>query len=148
MRSEAQYTIHTLNDVVTSTTAPSNPYLGQLWMDTSTNPPTEKSWNGSAWVEPNNIGTVKSTVTVLTEKSAQFATSIIEVIKKATGGSEKLLRFIPLIALGLGATSGVICFFFIPDIIPTPNVVVAIIVGAASELSATGTNQIVKQLNK
>ena len=73
---------------------------------------------------------------------------IIEVIKKATGGSEKLLRFFPLIALGLGAIAGVICFFFIPDIIPAPNVVVAIIVGAASGLSATGTNRIVKQLNK
>ena len=73
---------------------------------------------------------------------------LIEVLKKAVNNNEKVLRFVPLIALGLGAIAGVICYYFIPSTIPANNVVVAIIIGAASGLSATGTNQIIKQLNK
>ena len=73
---------------------------------------------------------------------------IIEVLKKAFNNSEKFLRLVPLIALGLGAIAGIICFFFIPSIIPATNIVVAIIIGGASGLTATGTNQIVKQLSK
>lgn len=72
---------------------------------------------------------------------------LIEVLKKATNDNEKVKRFIPLIALGLGAIAGLICFYFIPAIIPATNVVVAIIVGGASGLTATGTNQIIKQLS-
>ena len=73
---------------------------------------------------------------------------IIEVLKKAFDSNEKFLRLIPLISLTLGAIAGIICFYFIPSIIPAPNVVVAIIIGAASGLTATGTNQIFKQLTK
>ncbi len=73
---------------------------------------------------------------------------LIEVIKKATNNNETLLKFVPLIALVLGAVSGVVCYYFIPSIIPANNVVVAIIIGGASGLSATGTNQIIKQLTK
>lgn len=43
MRTQAQYTIYALNDVVTQTTAPANPYKGQLWVDTSKNTPGHKS---------------------------------------------------------------------------------------------------------
>lgn len=73
---------------------------------------------------------------------------LIEVLKKAVNNNEKVLRFVPLIALGLGAIAGVICYYFIPSTIPVNDVVVAIIIGAASGLSATGANQIIKQLTK
>ena len=73
---------------------------------------------------------------------------LIEVLKKAFNNSEKFLRFIPLISLTIGVFAGIICYFFIPSIIPAPNIVVAIIIGGASGLTATGTNQIVKQLSK
>ena len=73
---------------------------------------------------------------------------LIEVLKKAFNNSEKFLRFIPLISLVIGVIAGIICYFFIPSIIPAPNIVVAIIIGGASGLTATGTNQIVKQLTK
>ena len=73
---------------------------------------------------------------------------IIEVLKKAFNNSEKFLRIIPLISLIIGAIAGVICFYFIPSIIPATNVVLAIIIGAASGLTATGTNQIFKQFTK
>lgn len=73
---------------------------------------------------------------------------IIEVLKEAFNNNEKFLRFIPLISLSIGVIAVVICFFFIPSIIPATNVVMAIIIGAASGLTATGTNQIFKQFNK
>jgi hypothetical protein len=73
---------------------------------------------------------------------------IIEVLKKAFNNNEKFLRIIPLLALFLGAVSGIICYYFIPDILPAGNLVVSAIIGAASGLASTGSNQIVKQLTK
>lgn len=73
---------------------------------------------------------------------------IIEILKKVFNNNEKFLRVIPLVSLLIGSVAGVVCFYFIPSIIPAANVVVAIIIGAASGLTATGTNQIFKQLNK
>lgn len=73
---------------------------------------------------------------------------IAELIKYATKNSEAVLRFIPVIAAGLGAVCGLICFFAIPQIMPANNVVVALVYGAASGLTATGFNQIIKQMKK
>lgn len=70
----------------------------------------------------------------------------INLIKHATNNSEKFKRLIPLVSAGLGAVLGIVCFYSIPDIIPASNVLVAIISGGASGLSATGCNQIIKQL--
>ena len=39
MRAVAQFTITNICDVVTSDTAPENPYVGQLWVNTATVPP-------------------------------------------------------------------------------------------------------------
>ncbi len=72
--------------------------------------------------------------------------TIIDIVKTAMGGDEKFKRFIPLIACGLGAVIGTICFFCVPGVLETTNILVAIVIGAASGLSATGTNQVVKQL--
>lgn len=74
--------------------------------------------------------------------------AIIEILKKATKNSEKLSHFYPLIASIVGAVSGLICYYFIPTIIAAPNVVVALIIGAASGLAATGTNQTFKQITE
>lgn len=73
---------------------------------------------------------------------------VIKIITYATGNNEKFKRFIPLIAAALGCVFGVICYFAVPSIIPTDNVVVAIVIGGASGLTATGTNQLIKQLSK
>ena len=72
---------------------------------------------------------------------------IINIVKTAVN-SKKFNRFIPLIAAVLGVICGVVCFYAIPSIIPAQNVIVAIIIGGASGLTATGTNQIIKQLTK
>lgn len=63
-------------------------------------------------------------------------------------GNEKLIRFIPLIALGLGSLLGIVFYFAFPSIISVSNWFIAILVGGASGLSATGCNQIFKQLKK
>lgn len=73
---------------------------------------------------------------------------VINIIKHAVGDNEKFKKFIPLIAAGLGVVCGIICYYAVPSIIPAPNIVVAILIGGASGLTATGTNQIIKQLGK
>ncbi|MBE5740894.1 MAG: hypothetical protein E7349_08645 [Clostridiales bacterium] len=73
---------------------------------------------------------------------------VIELIKYTVGGNEKFKRFIPLVSAALGIVCGVVCYFAIPTIIPAENLLVAIIIGAASGLAATGANQVFKQLSK
>ncbi|HKL73659.1 MAG TPA: phage holin family protein [Clostridia bacterium] len=73
---------------------------------------------------------------------------IITIIKIAVKNNENFLRFIPLIACVMGAIFGAVAYFGVPNILPTDNIIVAIVLGGASGLSATGTNQIFKQLGK
>ena len=72
---------------------------------------------------------------------------VVYIIKSVVN-NEKFNRLIPLVAAGLGVVCGVIAYFAIPAIIPAQNVIVAIVIGGASGLTATGTNQIFKQLEK
>jgi hypothetical protein len=73
---------------------------------------------------------------------------VINIVKHAVGENEKFKKFIPLIAAVLGVVCGIICYYAVPSIIPAPNIVVAIVIGGASGLTATGTNQLLKQLGK
>ena len=79
---------------------------------------------------------------------AAIVYTIIDIIKTAVGGDEKFKRFIPLISCALGAIIGTVCFYCVPGVLETTNILVAIVIGAASGLSATGTNQAVRQLTK
>ena len=58
------------------------------------------------------------------------------------------IAIIPIIGAVLGIVFGIVCFYAIPSIIPATNVLTAILIGGASGLSATGCNQIFKQLKK
>ena len=73
---------------------------------------------------------------------------VINLIKYAVGENETFKRFIPIVAAALGAVCGVICYFAIPSIVPAENLLVAIVIGGASGLTATGANQVFKQLTK
>ena len=77
---------------------------------------------------------------------AAIVYTIIDITKTAMGGDENFKRFIPLIACILGAVSGAVAFYCVPGVMDTENLLVALVLGAASGLSATGTNQVVKQL--
>ena len=74
--------------------------------------------------------------------------TILDITKTALGGNEKFKRFIPLTACLLGIIIGIISFYFVPGVFETNNLFIAIVIGAASGLSATGANQAVKQLTK
>ncbi len=71
-----------------------------------------------------------------------------KIITKAPKHEETLLRIIPVISTILGVIGGIVCFFAFPSIIAATDAVGACIVGGASGLSATGCNQIIKQLKK
>ena len=72
---------------------------------------------------------------------------VIALVKNAVQ-NEKINRFIPLLAAALGILLGVVAFYAVPGIIPADNIFSAILVGGASGLTATGTDQIIKQLSK
>ena len=76
MKAQAQFTIHSLNDVIASTTAPSSPYKGQLWVNTSYSPPRTFVYNGSAWKEQNGTDTLRSNVSTLTTKANNLQSSL------------------------------------------------------------------------
>lgn len=47
-----------VNDLLASTKKPANPYIGQLWIDDSTEPVNLYAWNGYKWVISGSIGVV------------------------------------------------------------------------------------------
>ena len=73
---------------------------------------------------------------------------VINLLKYTFNNSEKFKRFIPLTSAFLGATLGVICFYSMPSVISTDSALIAFVIGGASGLSATGANQVIKQLAK
>ena len=73
---------------------------------------------------------------------------VLELIKKAVDGNQKVLKFFPLMAAGLGAALGITAFFAMPEIIPAGNAFLALLIGGSSGLAATGTHQAFKQLLK
>lgn len=73
---------------------------------------------------------------------------VISIVKYATNDNEKFKRFIPVVAAVLGIVLGIVAFYAVPGIIPADNVFTAILIGGASGLTATGANQIIKQLGK
>ena len=73
---------------------------------------------------------------------------VVNLIKYKVNNSEKFKRLIPIISTVLGAVLGCVAFYIAPSIIIADNILMALIIGGASGLSATGTNQIIKQLGK
>ena len=72
---------------------------------------------------------------------------VIELLKLIFK-SESFNRVIPIVAAVLGVVLGIVIFYAVPSITFANNIVEAMIIGAVSGLSATGTNQIGKQLSK
>lgn len=67
---------------------------------------------------------------------------------EAVGENEKFKKFIPLLALILGVVIGVICYYALPEVLSASSLAMAIVMGGASGLAATGGDQVVKQLMK
>lgn len=47
-----------VNDLLASTNKPMNPYIGQLWIDDSTEPVNIYVWNGYKWVVSGSVGVI------------------------------------------------------------------------------------------
>ena len=47
-----------VNDLLVSTIEPSNPYVGQLWIDDSKEPATLYVWNGYKWIVSGTVGAI------------------------------------------------------------------------------------------
>jgi hypothetical protein len=73
---------------------------------------------------------------------------IMNLYKYIVKHKEKYVRLIPVLAAPLGAILGVTLFFAAPELMPAKNVVMAFMIGGASGLAATGTDQIFKQMSK
>lgn len=73
--------------------------------------------------------------------------SLMEILKKAIN-KEAFNSFIPILSVVAGAILGGLAFYIVPGIIPADNVVLAVVIGAASGWAATGANQTIKQLTK
>ena len=72
--------------------------------------------------------------------------AVVEIIKTATKSPEGLKRFIPLMAAGIGVVCALVSFFFVPDVLPTDNAIVAVVIGGASGLASTGLYENIKNL--
>ena len=57
------------NDLLSSGLKPNSPYIGQVWIDSSTDPATMWMWNGTKWIQ---IGTVTAVVKNLLRNSAFY----------------------------------------------------------------------------
>ena len=90
MQAQAQFTIHSLNDVIASTTAPSSPYKGQLWVNTNYSPPRTFVYNGSAWKEQNGTDTLRSNISTLTTKSNTMQSSLDGLTSTVTLVTERV----------------------------------------------------------
>ena len=73
---------------------------------------------------------------------------VVNLIKYAINGNETFKRLIPIISAVSGAVLGCAAFYLAPGIIVADNILMALIVGGASGLTATGANQVFKQLSK
>lgn len=77
--------------------------------------------------------------------------SLMEVYKVLIAkakNKEILIRIIPIIACVIGIAFGILFYHVCPSIVAATNIWTAILIGGASGLSATGCNQIFKQLKK
>jgi len=72
---------------------------------------------------------------------------IINLIKVVTNENENVKKLLPVIACFSGMILGAIIYIAVPNIIIADNIIYALIIGGASGMAATGTNQVFKQLS-
>lgn len=82
----AQATIVDLSDVVSSSTAPENPYEGMIWCDTSTSPAVLKIYKNGQWepITVPDVGNLKEQVSEIV-KSNEEISAIVETHEEKIG---------------------------------------------------------------
>lgn len=80
-----QYTIVDLNDPVQSSTEPSSPVEGMLWIDLSVTPYELKRWNGTSWEVVNDLSSISVGGKNLLLKTNQGTTNVITIQNQWAG---------------------------------------------------------------
>ena len=84
------------------TTAPTSPYNGQPWIDTTTNPPLVKVWNGATWTvigaldSPAFTGTPTAPTAVADTNTTQIATTAFVIGQNYLKASTAASTYLPL----------------------------------------------------
>lgn len=74
---------------------------------------------------------------------------VMAVYKTLVKGAPAIwTSLIPVWAAVLGIVLGLVAYFFVPEVMPAENVLVAVLVGLASGLGAVGIHQVGKQIEK
>lgn len=76
MKASAQFTIINLCDVISSSTAPENPYEGQLWVNTGVSPPETMVYDGQKWAVQNDVETLRRTVSTNTSRCGDLQSGV------------------------------------------------------------------------
>lgn len=71
---------------------------------------------------------------------------LIEAVKIIGGKRDWLMKLLPIISALLGGGLGALLYLTLPQLLPASNIAVSIVLGLFSGLSATGSNQILKQM--
>jgi len=80
---------------------------------------------------------------------AAMVYTVMDIFKTVVGeDNEKYKRLIPGLACVLGAVTGIVCFSASGNAAESDNVLMSVILGAASGLSSTGIHQAAKQLSR
>lgn len=80
---------------------------------------------------------------------AAIVYGVMAVYRQLVAGKAAVwTSLIPVWAGILGTAIGVIAFYLVPEAMPADNVLTAILLGLASGLSATGADQVYKQIKK
>ena len=80
---------------------------------------------------------------------AAIVYGVMAVYRQLVAGKAAVwTSLIPVWAGILGTAIGVIAFYLVPEAMPADNVFTAILLGLASGLSATGADQVYKQIKK
>lgn len=90
MQSQNQFTIINLCDIETTDVEPEEPYYGQMWMDTSTTPPTSYVWDGAEWVEQNKIEEIRTEIETIHEQEGVFQSNLQGISSVVSDLNEKV----------------------------------------------------------
>lgn len=85
--------------------------------------------------------------TIIIPMIVSIVYGLIEIIKLSFP-SDKINSLLPAISAGIGIILGIIAYFSIPSLLTNLNILQAIFMGMCSGLSATGSNQLIKQIQE
>ena len=71
---------------------------------------------------------------------------VVEGAKMFTNKNSKVKKLLPIISAFTGAILGILIYLYMPENIPSDNVVGAALIGIISGLGATGSNQLIKHV--